>query len=101
MAYEESDIRSKCIEAMKDPKDFYKKDFVNYRGKFPNTGVYFNEAVAEFVIAHFDELVRGIHGRPPTRLPGTMVIMIPLQTALRNKSQWICSGREISILSER
>ena len=60
MAYEESDIRSKCIEAMKDPKNFYKKDFVNYRGKFPNTGVYFNEAVAEFVIAHFDELVGGI-----------------------------------------
>lgn len=60
MAYEVSDIMAKCDEAMKDPKNFYKKDFVNYRGSFPNNGGYFNEAVAEYVISHFDEFVGGI-----------------------------------------
>lgn len=60
MSYTPEDIFSKCKSAMAEPKLFYKQDFVNYRGKFPNTNQFFNEAVAEFVLNNLAELTEGI-----------------------------------------
>lgn len=60
MNYTPEDILSKCRSAMAEPNLFYKQDFVNYRGKFPNTNRYFNEAVAEFVLNNLTELTAGI-----------------------------------------
>lgn len=53
--YTKTQILGKCSSALDDIKNFYKKDFVNYGGKTTDTGEYFTEVVAEFVIDHLND----------------------------------------------
>lgn len=53
--YTKAQILGKCSSALEDIKNFYKQDFANYGGKTTDTGEYFTEVVAEFVIEHIDE----------------------------------------------
>lgn len=53
--YTKAQILGKCNSALDDIKNFYKQDFVNYCGKTTDTGEYFTEVAAEFVIEHIDE----------------------------------------------
>ncbi len=55
MSYTKQQILDKCSEALKNINSFYAQDFVNYRGKTTDTGEYFTEVIAEFVIAHINE----------------------------------------------
>lgn len=58
--YTKAQILGKCSSAFDDIKSFYKQDFVNYGGKTTDTGEYFTEVVAEFVIEHIDGFRRNI-----------------------------------------
>lgn len=60
MGYSRSDIISRCTEAFVDKSTFYKKGFINYRGKTIDTGEYYTEVIAEFLCERIDEYVNGI-----------------------------------------
>lgn len=54
MGYSRKDILDLCKAALLDVSNFYKSDFINYRGKTSDTDEYFTEIVAEFVCENID-----------------------------------------------
>lgn len=54
MGYTQNEIAEKCRAAMADIGNFYKQDFINYRGVTTDTGRLYTEVIAEFVIEHID-----------------------------------------------
>lgn len=54
MGYTQSQIAEKCRAAISDVGNFYKQDFINYRGVTTDTGRFYTEVIAEFVIEHID-----------------------------------------------
>ena len=50
MGYTRKEIIDKCEIALKDVKNFYKNDFVNYRGKTTDTDEYYTEVICEWLI---------------------------------------------------
>lgn len=49
MGYNKKEIIDKCEVALKDVKNFYKNDFVNYRGKTIDTDELYTEIIAKFI----------------------------------------------------
>lgn len=60
MGYTRDFIISKCEEAFKDKKTFYKHPFINYRGRTEDTDEYFTEVIAEFLCNRIAEYTDGI-----------------------------------------
>ena len=60
MGYTKSEIIVQCEKAFKNKDTFYKKSFVNYRGKTTDTKEYYTEVIAEFLCEHIDKYVDGI-----------------------------------------
>ena len=60
MAYTYDEIIGKCQTAFGDIKTFYQADVVNYRGKTSDTGEYYTEVVARFVLDNIDAFKNGI-----------------------------------------
>lgn len=60
MGYTRSEIRAQCEKAFRNKNTFYKKGFINYRGKTTDTKVYYTEVVAEFLCEHISDYVNGI-----------------------------------------
>lgn len=60
MGYTRDYIISKCEDAFKDKKTFYKQSFINYRGKTEDTDEYFTEVIAEFLCNRIAEYTDGI-----------------------------------------
>lgn len=60
VGYTKSEIRTQCEEAFRNTSTFYKKDFINYRGKTTDTKEYYTEVVAEFLCERISEYVNGI-----------------------------------------
>lgn len=59
MGYLRKEIIEKCDQAIKDVANFYKSDFINYRGKTSDTDEYYTEVIAEYVcdnIENFHEI---------------------------------------------
>lgn len=49
MGYYKKEIIKKCEKAILDVSNFYKSDFINYRGKTSDTDEFYTEVIAEFV----------------------------------------------------
>ncbi|MBQ8279060.1 MAG: hypothetical protein IJZ23_04390 [Roseburia sp.] len=49
MEYLRDKIVEECQKALEKPADFYKKNFINYRGKTTDTEEYYTEVIAEFL----------------------------------------------------
>lgn len=60
MGYTYDAIIKKCQTAFKDIKTFYQDDVVNYRGKTSDTGEYYTEVVARFVLDNIEAFKTGI-----------------------------------------
>lgn len=60
MYYTYQDIINMCHSEFKDIKTFYQADVVNYRGKTSDTGEYYTEVVAKFVLDNIDAFKAGI-----------------------------------------
>lgn len=60
MSYTKKSIISKCENAFKDIKTFYKQSFINYSGKTTDTHEYYTEVIAEFINNNLDEYISGI-----------------------------------------
>lgn len=60
MGYTRKEIITLCEKAFENKSTFYKKGFVNYRGKTTDTKEYYTEVVAEFLCEHSDEYLNGI-----------------------------------------
>lgn len=60
MGYTRSEILIECKKAFRDKSTFYKKDFINYRGKTTDTKEYYTEVIAEFLCDNISEFVSGI-----------------------------------------
>ena len=60
MGYTKSEIRAQCEKAFRDKDTFYKKSFINYRGKTTDTKEYYTEVVAEFLCERISDYVNGI-----------------------------------------
>lgn len=60
MGYTRNETLEKCEKAFKNKNTFYKKNFINYRGKTTDTKEYYTEVVAEFLCDNIDEYVNGI-----------------------------------------
>lgn len=60
MDYTYHKIIKKCQTAFEDIKTFYQADVVNYRGKTSDTGEYYTEVVAKFVLDNIDAFKTGI-----------------------------------------
>ena len=60
MGYTRSEIRAKCEKAFRNKSTFYKKGFINYRGKTTDTKEYYTEVVAEFLCEQISDYVNGI-----------------------------------------
>ncbi len=60
MGYTRSDIRVQCEKAFRNKNTFYKKGFINYRGKTTDTKEYYTEVVAEFLCERISDYVNGI-----------------------------------------
>lgn len=56
MGYLREEIIKKCEEAILDVSNFYKADFINYRGKTSDTGEYYTEVIAEYVYDNIEIL---------------------------------------------
>ena len=52
--YKRSEVLRMCQDALVNASDFYIQKFVNYRGKTRDTGEYYTEIVAEFVLKNLD-----------------------------------------------
>lgn len=61
MGYTRAQILEKCKEAFRNKNTFYKKDFINYRGKTSDTEEYYTEVVAEFLCNHITDYMNGIN----------------------------------------
>lgn len=55
MGYTQDEIIERCREAMTDIGNFYKQDFINYRGVTTDTKRLYTEVIAEFIIEHIDD----------------------------------------------
>lgn len=60
MGYTKSEILAQCEQAFQDKNTFYKKGFINYRGKTTDTKEYYTEVVAEFLCEHISEYANEI-----------------------------------------
>ena len=60
MGYTRNEILADCKAAFNNKSSFYKKGFINYRGKTSDTNEYYTEVVAEFLCDNIDEYVNGI-----------------------------------------
>ena len=60
MGYTREKIIEKCEKAFCDIKTFYKKDFINYGGRTPDTDEYYTEVIAGFLIERIAQYVKGI-----------------------------------------
>ena len=58
MGYTRSEIIEKCKKAIGDVANFYKQDFINYRGKTEDTDEYYTEVIAEFVCENIDDFMK-------------------------------------------
>lgn len=59
MVYSRREVIEKCEKEISDVSNFYKADFINYRGKTIDTGEYYTEVIAEYIcdnIERFDEI---------------------------------------------
>lgn len=61
MDYTRAQILEQCREDFKDKSTFYKKDFINYRGKTIDTDEYYTEVIAEFMCDNITDYMNGIH----------------------------------------
>lgn len=60
MGYTRKEILDKCNAAFDNKNTFYKKGFINYRGKTSDTNEYYTEVIAEFLCDHINEYINGI-----------------------------------------
>lgn len=60
MGYTQSEIIAECKKAFCDKSVFYKKGFINYRGKTTDTKEYYTEVIAEFLCDNINEFISGI-----------------------------------------
>lgn len=60
MRYTREEILNECTAAFQNISTFYKKPFVNYRGRTSDTNELFTEVVAEFLCDHIAEFTSGI-----------------------------------------
>ena len=60
MGYTRRKILAQCETAFQDKNTFYKKGFINYRGKTTDTKEYYTEVVAEFLCERISEYANGI-----------------------------------------
>ena len=58
MGYTKKEIIARCEEKLKDVKNFYKNDFVNYRGKTMDTGELYTEIIAKFVCDNIESFYK-------------------------------------------
>jgi hypothetical protein len=65
MGYTKQEILSECERAFQNKSTFYKRGFVNYRGRTTDTKEYYTEVVAAFLCEHIAEYTDGI--KPITR----------------------------------
>lgn len=56
MTYTRDEIIKKIEDAAEDMSLFYKKDFINYRGKTTDTNEYYSEVIAEWLTEHIELL---------------------------------------------
>lgn len=56
MSYTRDQIRARLDESASNMSLFYKKGFVNYRGKTTDTKEYYTEVISEWLLEHFDLL---------------------------------------------
>ena len=60
MGYTREQILEQCNMAFKNKSTFYKKGFINYRGKTTDTKEYYTEVVAEFLCNNINAYISGI-----------------------------------------
>lgn len=60
MGYTRKQTLEQCRLAFQNKNTFYKKDFINYRGKTTDTKEYYTEIIAEFLCEHITEYKTGI-----------------------------------------
>lgn len=60
MGYTRKEILEECKKAFGNKSTFYKKSFINYRGKTTDTKEYYTEVVAEFLCDNINEYIDGI-----------------------------------------
>ena len=60
MGYTREQILEQCNRAFNNKSTFYKKGFINYRGKTIDTREYYTEVVAEFLCDNIDAYITGI-----------------------------------------
>lgn len=58
--YTKEEIIDKCESAMKAPEKFYKEGFVNHTGIVKGGNEPYSEVIAEYLMEHIDEFIRGI-----------------------------------------
>ena len=60
MGYTKEQILEQCRKAFQNKNTFYKKGFINYRGKTTDTKEYYTEVIAEFLCDNITEYINGI-----------------------------------------
>lgn len=60
MGYTREQILAQCRDAFQEKNTFYKKDFINYRGKTVDTDEYYTEVIAEFLCDNITDYMNGI-----------------------------------------
>lgn len=60
MGYTKEQILAQCRDAFQEKSTFYKKDFINYRGKTIDTDEYYTEVIAEFLCDNITDYRNGI-----------------------------------------
>lgn len=60
MGYTREQILEQCRNAFQNKNTFYKKEFINYRGKTIDTKEYYTEIVAEFLCDNITEYINRI-----------------------------------------
>ena len=61
MGYTRNEILVQCEKAFENKSTFYKKSFVNYRGKTVDTKEYYTEVIAEFLCENINDYVNGMN----------------------------------------
>ena len=60
MGYTREQILEQCRKAFQNKNTFYKKGFINYRGKTTDTKEYYTEIIAEFLCDNITDYINGI-----------------------------------------
>lgn len=60
MGYTREQILEQCRNAFQNKNTFYKREFINYRGKTIDTKEYYTEVVAKFLCDNITEYINGI-----------------------------------------